>query len=1586
MSLIAPIWLVLSALGIVVLILHVRRRRTFEIPSIQLWQLIDSGALSGQRIRLPSPNLLLVLQLLVVALTALALARPLLGSGPRFAHEIVVLDASGGMRSTDVAPSRFDAAVAQLAGMAAGPIWEAGARVSLLLAGPRPQILAARLAAPDGLAHDLELLRAGDGEADWTEVVRLASSVVKDGEPTRLTLITDSTNPGAARLSAALPGVIVETRIIGTAAARNARLRASLRAVDARAGKWRAEGSVRFSPGFTGSTAVTALVQPDASDGFLEWGSVDVVAPVVDAAVPGRPREAKFALDLDLRVPSAVVLQLPNDEGPQDNSVQFVVYPTPRVLKILQLGAASEPLTRALKAAAEVEVFAADALPADISAFDLVVANGIELARRPATNVLWLGAARVAGEAGSRPRGPTQPALWQTDHPLSKSMSWGSIMIGSAYGFPRLQGADAIMEAGGAPLVEARTTLTGREVRIAFDLGGSNWPDEPSFPIFVSNLLHWIAPDLGRTIEAPCIVGTSCVLDPRLLGAEATLVTAGLGPPGVAGAAGEGRGIACGASSPSPQSKSAVADFDHSVEGPKPAYTRFRLGEGRGGGSGGCGTAVPYSPTPTPDPSPAEPRYSEGSALQQSDRNRQQPTSVGGGEKRGCRAICDSPAALALPAVPSAAGFLPHGYDAQFIPDRAGIYRLKRDGLTRLVAVNAPSEENEVVQPQGGTAPIAAPGYASRLPLWWCLLVAIFVLLMAEGWLAGRGPERFLRRSALAHGNPLAARRRLLLAARLAALSLVGLAIAGVPLPMLDRSENIVVVAGPTLAADAGGAGLPGPIAAAADRHKASGGDPRLGVVAIDAKSHVAVDLGAAPDRNPATDPSAVPTAADLEHALAVAAAMLPAGAPGRIVVAFDGNETRGNAARVLPAVVGRGVKIDVLPMTRLTEGEVLVEEVTAPERVYAGDSFALQAVVYSHGPSMATVQVLKDGDVIVERPVEFAGGHSRIETIIPTTAPGRARYEAVVSASGDTLAQNNRNGIVVDVAPAPQVLIVAAQPAWAEVFAKALAVHDIKSKIVEPKRAPFYLKDWLAYSAIVLMNVPAIDLTTLQQELIEKTVAEHGRGLLLLGGENSFGPGGYYETPLERVSPLSSRVPRDAPRVALVFVLDRSGSMQRNEGGATRLDIAKQATVSAIRLLHPESQIAIVVFDSEAKVLLPLRPARDSAAVAQALQELEPGGGTAIYPGLVEALHQFEGVDAMAKHIVVMSDGLTQPGDFPGILKAISEQGISVSTVAIGDGADPVRLEEIARIGKGAFHATQDFKALPSILSQEALLLSGKPVEERSTTPSWVARNAEFFAGLPDQLPPLAGYVLTSRKPQADLHLVVPDEKQEPVPLFASWRYGNGRVVALTTQGAGAWTKEWQAMAQYPLLWSQTLRHVFPGLGEGLFPRLTRHGDDVEVDVDALNQEGAPRQGLTVTASLAETGEAPDSAVSVALSEVSPGRYRGRFTLERAGEFNLRAVADQTSVEAPLLVAYPALYEFTRADPDRLAVLAGVTGGRVLTTEEQIFAGGGEQRWVVRALWQVWVLAALALFMTDLIIRYASGLIGTRRRRPSAA
>src|SRR5690606_28745777 len=112
----------------------------------------------------------------------------------------------------------------------------------------------------------------------------------------------------------------------------------------------------------------------------------------------------------------------------------------------------------------------------------------------------------------------------------------------------------------------------------------------------------------------------------------------------------------------------------------------------------------------------------------------------------------------------------------------------------------------------------------------------------------------------------------------------------------------------------------------------------------------------------------------------------------------------------------------------------------------------------------------------------------------------------------------------------------------------------------------------------------------------------------------------------------------------------------------------------------------------------------------------------------------------------------------------------------------DVDRLQEIARLGGGAFHATQDFNALPSILSQEAMMLSGNPVEEREAQPVWVDRAVPFLVGLPDGMPPVEGYVLTTARPEARLHMSVDDAEGVPMPLMASWHFGNGQVLAFAS------------------------------------------------------------------------------------------------------------------------------------------------------------------------------------------------------------
>ena len=934
-----------------------------------------------------------------------------------------------------------------------------------------------------------------------------------------------------------------------------------------------------------------------------------------------------------------------------------------------------------------------------------------------------------------------------------------------------------------------------------------------------------------------------------------------------------------------------------------------------------------------------------------------------------------SPFVAPRPETPPEEAWAPEGFVDLFYPRQAGVYRLGEGGELLIVDALAGSESD--VQASGSAGNVS--GNEARQQGWplyrWLLLTALLILLI-ETWLAGRGADGFLQRSSLSGDNPLAIRHRLVLGLRVLTVLLTFLALLDVPWLLPNREQRLIMVVDDT---ELYGREAQGRIDEVLSRVARLATGPRKeGIVLLRNGGQVLADLGKPP--LPLPNGSSMPEA-NLASALDLSAGLLGELDSGRIAVVASGAQTRGEVARVLPELVAQGTPVDVLPVGGVPAGEVLLESLSLPPQLYQGDSFRLQGVIYSSAQVSATVRMWRDGELGGKQIIELSPGRNRVETTLGEEEAGRYLYEYEVIAKSDAFNDNNHDDVVAEVLPKATVALITPQPSWGGVLADALMLQGILVEVRTPRSAPYTLEDLLGYDAVILANVPAIDLHSSQQELLETWVHEYGGGLLVLGGENSFGPGGYYQTPLERVSPLSSRIPEEAPKVALLFVLDRSGSMQQRVGEVSRLEIAKQAPVEAIELLHEEGLAGVVVFDSEATTLLPLQPVGERAALAQVLEPLQPGGGTSIYPALVEAYEQMRLVDAAARHIVVMTDGLSQPGDFDTILDLITGDGITVSTVAIGQGADTALLQNISRRGGGTFHATTDFRALPSILSQEALMLSGTPIEEISFTPRWQNRDAAFLQGLPETLPPLLGHVRTSSKAEAILHLVGPEDD----PILASWRYGLGRVVAFASQGAGEWTREWLSDPAYPLLWSQAVRWVLPPVAKpGLHLELERVGDEVRVQVQAVGEEGDPAEGLHLNATFAASGENPSHPLE--LAEIEAELYGGSFIAERPGQYLVQVkvaseVAPFTAVEREIFLGYPARYAFETRGIDRLQALAAATGGRVLFGDEPLFIGTPPIHWRWLYAWPLWAVSALILFVMELVLRYAPGFFSWRRR-----
>ncbi|MDX2005245.1 MAG: VWA domain-containing protein [Meiothermus sp.] len=560
-------------------------------------------------------------------------------------------------------------------------------------------------------------------------------------------------------------------------------------------------------------------------------------------------------------------------------------------------------------------------------------------------------------------------------------------------------------------------------------------------------------------------------------------------------------------------------------------------------------------------------------------------------------------------------------------------------------------------------------------------------------------------------------------------------------------------------------------------------------------------------------------------------------------------------------------------------------------------------------------------------------------------------------------------------VAPSPRVALLALEIAPARLLQRALKIQGLEVEIRPPDDAPKNLEGWAAYEAAILMNLPATRLTVEQQKALEVWVRDQGGGLLLLGGANSFGPGGYYRTALDRLSPLSSKIPQEAPKVAMLFVLDKSGSMNQptGDGNTRRVEIAVQAILEAVRQFHPESLAGVVAFDAQAETVVPVQLVQNQGFFEARLSSVQTGGGTSLYPALVAAYQQMRGVDSLARHVVLLSDGLSDLGDFDGVVAQMARENINLSTVAIGEGADVALVERLARLGRGAAHVTTNWQALPGILAQEALLLSATPVKRAPFVPRWTDADHGLLEGWPDALPALGGYVLTTAKPAARLHLVGPEQ----APVLASWRVGLGQVVAFTSQGVGAWADGWTGLPEFPRMWGQVIHQLLqPTARAGLNLQTRYRGDELELSLEAINPDSTPQTGLTLRAKL--------NTQAFALQEQTPGRYTASAIPEGAEVYGLEVGANTDPpqvVSTQVLPAAAARYAFGEGSEVLLGI-SQATGGRLLLSADNLFAPGTAFRWETRPAWPGLVLLGLLLFLAGLWVRYVPPVSARGRAR----
>jgi Mg-chelatase subunit ChlD len=717
----------------------------------------------------------------------------------------------------------------------------------------------------------------------------------------------------------------------------------------------------------------------------------------------------------------------------------------------------------------------------------------------------------------------------------------------------------------------------------------------------------------------------------------------------------------------------------------------------------------------------------------------------------------------------------------------------------------------------------------------------------------------------------------------------------------------------------------------------------------------------------------------DIQAALQAGLAQIGEGRQGKILLVTDGNENRGNASRIIPLLRSQGAQVWTLPVS-LARGrnEVFLSDLNLPRQVDSGEAFEVSAKIESLRDGPARVKLLRSGVLVGERELQLKAGVNAIPFHDSLRERGSHSYELVVEAKEDTLAENNLLQGVVEVKGPPRVLLLSSQAESQRFLARVLRVQGFAVTESAPEASALTLPELSSYDLLILDNVPAFQLTYAKMENIEKYVRDLGGGLWVIGGSQSYGAGGYFRTPLERILPVEMRPPArlDLPHVALLFVLDKSGSMGAGPEGGTKLDLAKAAAIAAADIMNPTDQIGILAFDAAWDWALPFRPVGKGEWITDKLAALQSDGGTDMYKAMVEARRAISAKDAAIKHVIVLSDGLTDKADFQSLVQELARSGVTVSTVSVGNDADVKLMAEIAREGKGRGYVALDPQTIPQIFTTETLLISRDLLIEKTVAPRISSAAGPLMGIAPSGLPRLRGYVLTYPKARADLLMKVGED-----PLLAGWRHGLGRVMAFTSDLSGRWGKEWVAWQSLPQWAGQVARDTMRKIVESrLRAEFRADGDAVSMVADFISKDGKFMNYLKLHGNVTAPNQSTQQS---SFRQTAPGRYEGKFTPFGRGIHLVTLFAEGTAGEAPLSMAtvpyvapYPKEYRELRPNLTLLSRLAEETGGEMLDPEDmaagvkRLYTPSSGKATSSHETWWPLAGAGLIFFLADLVLR----------------
>ncbi|MGL4552979.1 MAG: VWA domain-containing protein, partial [Gemmataceae bacterium] len=551
------------------------------------------------------------------------------------------------------------------------------------------------------------------------------------------------------------------------------------------------------------------------------------------------------------------------------------------------------------------------------------------------------------------------------------------------------------------------------------------------------------------------------------------------------------------------------------------------------------------------------------------------------------------------------------------------------------------------------------------------------------------------------------------------------------------------------------------------------------------------------------------PDASGLGEAIELALGVIPPGGPGRIIVLSDGKWTGKDPTTLVAPALARNIAVDFRAIERPGAGDLAIARVDAPSLVSTGESFLVTAWVLA--PEKAAINYLfRRGDEVLARGSrDVVSGLNRFTFRDRAVLAGNQAYTFEVQGTArDPVPENNRARMLVGVTGPKPVLHLAQGPNSG--LNRILRAGGLDVRQVDPGAMRWTLEDLARYSGIVIENVPADRLGDAGMRTVAAWVKETGAGLLMTGGQSSYGPGGYYKSPMEDILPVSMELRNEHRKLSLAIVvtMDRSGSMAVPvSGGRVKMDLANLGAAQVLELLGPQDEFGCLAVDSAPHVVTPLSKvdAIKAKAKSDILRVQSQGGGIFVYEALKASAEMLMKAKAGTKHILLFSDAADseEPGDYKNLLANCEKAGITVSVIGLGTDrdVDAELLKDVAKRGKGRIFFTNKPEELPRLFAQDTFVVARNTFIDEKTG----VKHQPGLRTVTDQDFPtpaglsVGGYNLCYLRPEATLGSMTLDEYS--APLAASWRAGAGRVVAYTGEADGKYLGafgKWDRVGDY--------------------------------------------------------------------------------------------------------------------------------------------------------------------------------------------